>query len=117
MTDNVNEFTPIEKKQQAELEAENKRLKTQIENVEQNAERFREALDKIFTTAGVDWWDGEPPAQEVTTKLQKLHEEIERLKADYKQVSEWHMEDHAKVDELLAEAAIAAHDALKGGEK
>jgi hypothetical protein len=43
MTDDVNEFTTIEKRRLAELEAENRQMKVKLEAAEQDADRLAQA--------------------------------------------------------------------------
>ena len=52
-----------------EQAAEIERLKAELQQAQANRDRFATALDRIFTAIGTDWWEGEPPVEEVIKAL------------------------------------------------
>jgi regulator of replication initiation timing len=121
--------TQVEDAQQAgmQMQIEREQLKAELQTYiwevearKANGDSWRDALDKIMAAAGVEWWEGEPPADEVIAKIdelkdqvrQKLYPEYERLTAEnekLRKLLDWalHPEAHAALMAAYANAGKA----------
>jgi hypothetical protein len=62
------------------LTAELQSYMWEVEARKANGDSWRGALDKIMTAAGVEWWEGEPPADKAIAHIERLTSENAKLR-------------------------------------
>jgi regulator of replication initiation timing len=71
-----------------QLKAELQTYIWEVEARKANGDSWRDALDKIMASAGVEWWEGEPPADEVIAYIEKLKTQVrQKLYPEYERLT------------------------------